>query len=221
MTIKNKAFTLTELLLALTIVGTIAALSIPALMKDVNKKTQSSQLKNVVNTIDLAIVNAMTTTKSKDITNSVFGNPDTVFTAFNTAKICNSISTEKNKCWDPTKYRTLGKTTTTSWDPATSYAKLKNGVSMGYKRTAGDEDEPDVIGTFYVDLNGSQGPNIIGRDTFAMYLTRQGKLKGYWGTTNSATLEQLKTNITTGTDMTTVATACYNYLILNSWIMDY
>ena len=49
MILKNKkAFTLTELLLALAVVGTVAALSIPALLDTINRKVLSSQLKNTV-----------------------------------------------------------------------------------------------------------------------------------------------------------------------------
>ena len=47
MILKNKkAFTLTELLLALAVVGAVAALSIPALLENINRKVLASQLKN-------------------------------------------------------------------------------------------------------------------------------------------------------------------------------
>ena len=52
MILKNKkAFTLTELLLALAVVGAVAALSIPALLENINRKVLASQLKNTVLTI--------------------------------------------------------------------------------------------------------------------------------------------------------------------------
>lgn len=41
----KKAFTLTELLIALAIVGALAALAIPSLVEDINRKLLISQLK--------------------------------------------------------------------------------------------------------------------------------------------------------------------------------
>ena len=45
MILKNKkAFTLTELLLALAVVGAVAALSIPALLENINRKVLASKI---------------------------------------------------------------------------------------------------------------------------------------------------------------------------------
>ena len=48
---KKIAFTLIELLLALGIVGAIAALSAPSIMDNINRRVLTSQLKNITNDI--------------------------------------------------------------------------------------------------------------------------------------------------------------------------
>ena len=45
--LKKKAFTLSELLIALAIVGAIAALAIPAIIEDMNRRILANQLKNL------------------------------------------------------------------------------------------------------------------------------------------------------------------------------
>ena len=51
----KKAFTLTELLIALAIVGALAALAIPSLVEDINRKLLISQLKNTVVMVQVQI----------------------------------------------------------------------------------------------------------------------------------------------------------------------
>lgn len=219
MMIKSKAFTLTELLLALTIVGTIATLTVPRMMEDIHKKTSIAQLKNTINQIELAITKQMTEVKTSDLTNTVFNNVNNVASAFDTSIVCNNNNREK--CWNTAPYKIVNRNTQAAWTPGSIYFVLKNGTSISYSRNEGNESFPNLVGTFYIDLNGNNGPNIIGRDAFAMYVTREGKLQGYWGTTNNASLAQVKANIAGDENMSGVATNCYNYLTMNNWVMDY
>ena len=220
---KKKAFTLTELLLALVIVGAIAALTIPTVVNDMNKKTSITQLKKAVSIIELVILNEMmqsdTALTHRDITDTKFAYPTTIFKEFDTTKICDSEQIKE--CWYTDKYRALNvvETTASHWTPGTVFAKLKNGTALSYE-VIEDENYPNIVGAFYIDINGDQGPNIIGRDAFGLYLTRKGQLKGYKEPTNENSSDQIKA-IIYGNDFNAGAIASYNYLTMNDWIMDY
>ena len=45
--LRKKAFTLSELLIALAIVGAISALAIPSIVEDMNRRMLANQLKNL------------------------------------------------------------------------------------------------------------------------------------------------------------------------------
>ena len=65
--LRKKAFTLTELLIALSIVGAIAALSIPALIEDVNRRLLVNQLKNTVVTVQQLVDQQLIENNTKNL----------------------------------------------------------------------------------------------------------------------------------------------------------
>ena len=71
---RKRAFTLTELLIALGIIGTIAALCIPSLMTTINNKSLAIQLQNNVASVQQAIANQKIIKNTKDLTETAFAN---------------------------------------------------------------------------------------------------------------------------------------------------
>ena len=53
--IKHKAFTLSEVLITLAVVGTLAALVVPGLIKDYNSKANMAMLQNMVANLQSAV----------------------------------------------------------------------------------------------------------------------------------------------------------------------
>ena len=64
---KLKAFTLTELLVALGIIGAIAALSIPSLMNAINNRMMATQIKSNVTAIQQLISDQLVLHKTKTL----------------------------------------------------------------------------------------------------------------------------------------------------------
>jgi prepilin-type N-terminal cleavage/methylation domain-containing protein len=180
----KKAFTLTELIIALGIIGTIAALPVPTLIKNINRKILATQLKNTVGSIQQLVTDEMVIKKTKNLSDTDFGNSESLLNGhFEIAGPCD----DDNKCW-ASNYRFINPINNGAGITVSSeiYSKrLKNGVTIGYTLAQGDSNEEPkasngegAFGIFYVDTNGTDDPNIIGRDMFMFYLTPKGKLLG-------------------------------------------
>lgn len=213
MKINNKAFTLTELLVALGIIGAIAAISIPSLMTRIQNRMFVTNLKSTTEAIKLLADKQLITSSTRSLRNTDFDNPTSLLSTnnFNIVSTCSSASTS---CWKTTNYRTIKNTNTASVTRSTNIptAKLKNGATLGYSKA------PEAVGSlyqgsFYIDLNGDDLPNIVGRDYFTFYITTDGKIRPI----PTGTLEANSTE----TCISGAANVCYGLIVENGWKMPY
>ena len=88
----KKGFTLTELLLALSIVGVIATLTIPVLMGNIHNKSFATQIKNMSATIEQLAQDELIVNRTRDLSDTDFGDPEKLLTDkhFSIAKSCKS-----------------------------------------------------------------------------------------------------------------------------------
>lgn len=224
MKFKNKAFTLTELLVALGIIGAIAAVSIPSLMTRIQNRMFVTNLKSTTEAIKLLVDKQLVTSPSRTLEGTDFDSITKLFTTnnFNLARtIC---SNSDKSCWTTTKYKTLKNTSSaTKSRPNYSTVKLKNGATMTYARIysssvafPGTPREDTVFGHFYIDVNGDDLPNIAGRDYFEIYVSKRGKLYPNSNiATNFNSVNGQKTCINGSAD------ACYGVIVDNGWKMPY
>ncbi len=85
---------------------------------------------------------------------------------------------------------------------------------------------PNVVNALqiHVDVNGTKGPNIIGRDVFALMLYRNGVIDDYANgvTQPPLTEEQRETSYTTWCNSSTVTFwGCFGKLLNDNWEMTY
>ena len=73
--LNRKAFTLSELLVALAIVGAIAAMAIPAVVEDMNRKLLANQLKNISLTVQTLAADQLVANKVQSLEYTDFKNP--------------------------------------------------------------------------------------------------------------------------------------------------
>ncbi len=176
----KKAFTLTELLIALAIVGALAALAIPSLVEDINRKLLTAQLKNTVVMVQDLIDRQLVDNKTQTLENTAFNNAGTLMSSSNFA-IADECTVAKT-CWgNENKYKRLSDMEANVSVGGTT-KMLKNGITLSYSvdkwgsindgTTSGDQ----CYGLFFVDVNGKDKPNILGRDLFAFRVTKKGKI---------------------------------------------
>lgn len=213
---KKSAFTLTELLIALGIIGTVAAISIPSLMNTINNRILATQLKSNIGSIQQLVSDQMVMKKTKNLADADFGNPTTLLSESNfaTTKIC-TPSEAISKCWGGvTKYKNIANRTETVVIPTYRTLKLKNGAMISYVNITSTLPTGDpAIGRFYIDINGTELPNMVGRDYFSFYVTKTGKIIGNLTNVADATLI---TNCKNGDPV-----SCYEQVTKDGWNITY
>ena len=173
---QKRAFTLTELLIALGIIGTIAALCIPSLMTTINNKSLAIQLQNNVAAVQQAIANQKIIKNTKDLTETAFANETDFYALFQSSKgeTCSASST--TKCWG-NSYRVIGGGAPTyELVPEGNAIRLKNGATIAYK--TGNGYGNTQLCEIFIDVNGADEPNIVGRDLFAFFISKNGTISG-------------------------------------------
>lgn len=216
---KKFGFTLTELLIALTIIGAVAALSIPSLMEDLNKKQMVTQLKSTVSSIQTLAGNQLAIKKSKTLKDTDFADPAKLLQEknFQIAKFCDTAA----DCWAD-KYKQL-----VDMDEAIAYPPttgknvvLKNGIVFNYIISNSDKtlsDGDKLFGRFYIDLNGKDKPNIVGRDVFDLYISEKGKIMDYFQANN----EEYNQATSINNCKSGMGSYCISEIMRNNWTITY
>ena len=218
---KKTAFTLTELLIALTIIGAVSAIAIPNLIEGLHKRSLVAQVKNIYGTVQEVAREQMVVKKTKNLIDTDFADPAKLLTDknFQITKKCTSVS----DCWvGPYKSITRASMQTRVVEGSPTSVILKNGLILSYQKKVMeykiDNGKDRAIGLFYVDVNGSDKPNIIGRDVFWFYITEKGKVVDHYlatGTTYN------KSTAITNCKSGFVITGCFSVVMRNNWVMDY
>lgn len=194
---KRLGFTLSEVLLVLSVIGVVAALTIPTLINSVSKDQYASRLKKTYSTLSQAY-NMIIIDNSGSILNDNNFNSQLLNDAATDAKAMNEFATKlntlkncgnNNGCWYTTPLNNLGGTNyktnlETYWSGWGGRAILADGTIMGvdihgyscaYNVTGMTSPLANsVCGVIHVDLNGPVVPNTMGRDFFAFWITPTG-----------------------------------------------
>ena len=165
---KLKAFTLAEVLITLTIIGIVAALSIPALNTRVDESKFIAQLNKANNTLQNSLKLATINNENLPIKHwsavSSAANAQAKSMAFFN-ELKNNMSVKDNctnigNCLGTTYY-TLAKKQVATWQTGINCAMTTDGETICMM--------PDFT-NIVVDINGPQSPNIFGVDTFIFTL---------------------------------------------------
>lgn len=198
-------FTLAEVLVTLGIIGVVSAMTVPTLVQNYQRKSFVTQLHKVYSEVGQAAERYKTDNNYVSLKESrIVGNKEElnkfVKTYFKIVKDCggsyrpcfsdsyewidssqNKISTDTHECWS---------TVVLASGAALCVDSGKFEANQADKDMNGDGqiDENDKIYnggvqgdaaiTIEVDVNGLQGPNIVGRDFFALNILSDGTVVG-------------------------------------------
>lgn len=186
------AFTLAEVLVTLGIIGVVASITIPVLMNNVQDNQLKIAWKKSYSVISQA-VSMLSNENSGDLVNITISgsNHDDYMMALlkylSYMQFCAGGSADgPNGCFNSASdIHTL---TGGSYDqnPPNYYTRaiLKNGQTMlveGRGTTCSVNESPkgDTCFRLLIDVNGFKPPNVIGKDTFGMVVTRFGQVVPY------------------------------------------
>ena len=221
---KVSAFTLTEILITLSIIGVISVLTLPNVMSSYQKRVQVASLQRVYNAIVNATSNYMRDNEVDDLSNSALvtsdGMKEFFEKYFDAVKICTSGNGSKAFNCLEEKYTSSDRSTT--FPPATIQtnaaetvcASLTMGAVVCLEKS-GDKDPALFI---HLDTNGPQKPNMSGRDFFGrLRLWSDGKVMGH--RYDSHTIYMCPDE--GGAPLTFTATGCFAKIQREGWQMNY
>lgn len=180
---KRFGFTLAEVLITLAIIGVVAALTIPTLIKNIQKRETASAVKEAYSI--LSQVAASLTKDNGGSIKGIYAGPLEVRDAFaqyiSSTTSCNGPPSNVTNCWSDQEKNWDG---TTQWDISMGisrpYLVMKNGMAIKFENVwqncdsqLGGSYTPNypVCEFLSVDVNGLKQPNTDGKDIFFFWLT--------------------------------------------------
>lgn len=214
------AFTLAEVLVTLGIIGVVSAMTLPTLVKNHQRQVYVTQLQKVYNEMSQAFEQVITDSNAVNLRESKYwreGNEWFFRNYFKTTKICSG-----NDVYDcfADEYKNMnGNTIRLRGFIATGGGEDGVGVSA----VLADGASVFVMGngnmnTVVTDINGKQGPNILGRDLFDFGFDENGNI--YVEGDIEDLVSNFSTNCTSAVDQGRYG-ACLAKILNDGWKMDY
>ena len=150
------AFTLSEVMLVLSIIGVIAALTIPGIIQSTNNKSNITMAKKVYSNLAQA-VNLLQEDGFKCDDAECSNLANTLATKMNVIKTCSNNAT--GNCWATSTDIKAGPSNTASL----SGLILSSGAFLSTDLKAGPTPATNIVA---VDVNGAKGPNSGCKDIF-------------------------------------------------------
>ena len=197
---KKNAFTLAEVLITLGIIGVVAAMTLPTLIEKHQKKVTATRLKAAYSIFSQALLAAQKDYDEPKYWDSARGQVNTGTSndklgtiAFVEKYVLPYIKVGKSYGWktlNEVGYKNgwvnLNGTQRTSSSSSSYFIELPNQTLVAFRHnnfyingTDGPTSLTDLL--FYIDINGKQKPNILGRDIFWLYYdTANGKINAYY-----------------------------------------
>ena len=186
----KKAFTLAEVLITLGIIGVVAAMTIPTLISNYQKKQWVAGLQKGYATMSNVAKRIMTDSDAQNLYHTEFGKAandndhdkmaSVLKNYLKISKTCSSYNSEDSECFAPI-YKTLNgeEIGRKNWQRLKIYSS--DGMvfyfrGSHYTYTSGLDKEYESPLEIEIDVNGDSGPNQHGRDLFTLLLYENGSL---------------------------------------------
>ena len=176
-----KAFTLAEVLIALTVIGVIAAITVPALIQRTQKQEYVSALQKAYSTLSQAANMIIAENGSPKCNDGGWACSNReVYDLFkkylNNTKECREV---KGGCVPQGSYKFLG--SSYIWLDADNYPVfvMSDGIQVMFegadKNCSFSRDSDNSVCAYLaVDINGAKQPNRVGRDVFRLVVKETG-----------------------------------------------
>ena len=244
------AFTLAEVLITLGIIGVVAAMTLPSLIQNYQKKALATQTQKFYSMMSQAVKQYIADYGVDDLRNTPLASDnyersyspeaiaslrDFVTKYLKVVKECNPNDEDDNNCFAPV-YRLWDN----SFPDEDNFSNMTDSRFRDYVLADGSVistgyhvSEAPI--TLYVDVNGKRGPNRIGYDLWSMSIFYDGVIDES-GVTPECRKEGIKCNLAVG-DVNTPAEAregrfdsckrdnpyggCFGHLLENGFKFDY
>lgn len=218
----NKAFTLAEVLVTLAIIGVVAAMTVPTLMQNYQKKTYVTQIHKVYTELQQAAEQYMTDRNAVNLREAGLTSNDALSNFVKTYfKVVTDCGSSKQPCF-ATSYTKISGTNMGQGTGQPLYVTIASGASFGFGMSSTGTGNNNRIAIFDVDINGQQGPNVAGRDVFILGLFNNGMVDDY-GLSTAPGDKDTRENLfnTNCNSSNSTWTGCFGKLLNDNWEMNY
>ena len=196
--LKSAAFTLAEVLVTLGIIGVVSAMTVPTLIQNYQRQSYVTQLHKVYNEMSQAVLKYQTDKNAVNLREAGLGSQTEVNNFIhNYFKVVKDCGSDIPSCFASGNYRKLDGVKYPNYDNANdnqnSYI-LASGAAIGVQ--AFSDASRNIVMQIAVDTNGKKGPNIVGRDFFAMYVYNNGVIDEYSVSDDEGTYENVTAPLT-------------------------
>lgn len=208
----KKAFTLAEVLVTLSIIGVVATLTMPNFMKGWQNRSYVAQLRKAYTELSQAMEQSMTDSFVNEVwmTKAMRQGPETFLkTYFKTIETCDA-NDAAGKCLADSYSNIKGESITIR-DVLSNDDCACAIVASGYSICIQDQNVLYVT----LDINGKQGPNVLGRDLFGIYLDVDGSV--YYGGSDISNIDADECR----GDTDVYNALCFDKIVGDGWSMDY
>ncbi len=219
-------FTLSEVLITLGIIGIVAMLTIPAVVKNYRNKLYAAQLKRTYGMIEDAVQSIMADEHATSFSETTAGvpsaEPDGDFPEgkgayyflnkyFKTIKTgCNATENDTNQC-RASAYASPGGEVSDLILYGDYCAQTTNGATICSIYNEGNNNT-----TIMIDVNGPADPNIAGRDAFTFNILSDGSMADW-----SSDGDDCGTKTHEAGHIADYASGCITKIIEDGWEMKY
>ena len=210
-----------EVLVTLGIIGIVSAMTVPTLMQNYQRQSYVTQLHKVYNELNQATLRYQTDRNALNLKEAGLTSQAAAENFIESNfKIVQKCGSNKTPCF-ASSYKKIAGTSSIGWyTPRTNYI-IASGTAIGVSyRPVGD-----VLLELYVDTNGAKGPNITGRDIFAMFIYNNGIIDDFNFSENTTAPMTEAARNTNYTDVcaadTTSWHGCLGKVINDNWQMMY
>jgi len=236
------AFTLAEVLVTLGIIGVVSAMTMPTLMQNHQRKTYITQLHKVYNEFQQAALGKITSGNAINLIEAGVRSDAEMKTFLqNQFKVVKDCTGTPSDCLAGS-YKNMNGGAVTSYSDTTapcfvlaSGAAICAKYQVSQKQAVGGNglvgSDPDyiegLIGDLIIDINGKQGPNVVGRDLFIAGIYSDGSVKSALeGLRVIRPGDEIKSRLERCQSATKIerqgdASFCFNEILSNNWQMNY
>lgn len=207
--LKRYGFTLSEVLTTLSIVSIVAVLTLPNIISNHANNSYALKVQDIYTTLSSSISSMMTEERTLSLEDTYIiydgteGIEKFMDNYFNVVRSCEkSISPCFASSYKQAPTSKTLKQTSNIINSNSQNFILFSGASIGVDTHSGDTI------TFYVDVNGKNGPNILGKDFFTIVLQEDGEMFGPAGNKSDERLCLEDGN-------------CLNYVMSKGWKITY
>ncbi len=214
-------FTLAEVLVTLGIIGVVSAMTVPSLMQNHQRKTYVTQLHKFYNELSQALLQYQTDRNALNLKEAGLNSQEALDAFFKEYfKVINDCGNTQTPCLAPaSEYKNIaGRSIVTSRD---AYVTIADGNSFGYSYFG---DTGNSLFNIYLDTNGQKGPNVAGRDIFAIYIYNNGLIDDTNGANGAPlTKEEREASFNSHCIQSTGTTwyGCFGKILNDNWEMTY